>query len=88
MTETEHELRAENERLKKIAINLKVDLNMRDAKIRKLKRQLAEAHEEARQLVVGTQTMNKLQILGESEDDNGQDPLNTGQYQNPWENVR
>lgn len=88
MTETEHELRAENERLKKIAINLKVDLNMRDAKIRKLKRQLAEAHEETRQLVVGTQTMNKLQILGESEDDNGQDPRETGQYKNPWENAR
>jgi len=85
---TDRDLMEQNERLKKIAINLKVDLNMRDAKIRKLKRQLAEAHEEARQLVVGTQTMNKLQILGGSEDDNGQDPMNTGQYKNPWENAR
>ncbi len=88
MTEVEF-LEEQAKRLKKIAINLKVDVNMRDAKIRKLERQLLEAHSEARELARGTQTMNKLQILGESEDDNGQDPLNTGQYKrNPWENAR
>ncbi len=75
----------EVERLKRIAIDLKVDLNIRDAKIRKLERQLAEA----RQPAPGTQTMEKLQILCENEEDNGQDPMDSGQYRNPlgeWNN--
>lgn len=76
------------DRLKRIAIDLKVDLNIRNTKICKLERELVKAHAEVRELVIGTQTMNKLQILGESEDDNGQDPRETGQYKNPWEHAQ
>ena len=88
MTEVEF-LEEQAKRLKSIAIDLKVELNIREAKIRKLERELKEAHREARQLVVGSQTMDKLRILGDSDDDNGQDPLNTGQFpRNPWENAQ
>ncbi len=88
MAERIRELEAQIERLNRIAIDLKVDLNIRDAKIRELERQLAEAHTRERSLVVGTQTMSKLEILDESDDDNGQDPRETVQYRNPWENAR
>ena len=76
------------ERLKRIAIDLKVDLNIRDEKIRKLERQLVEAHKRERELMHGTQTMSKLEILGESDDDDGTDPRATGRFKNPWEGAR
>ena len=88
MAERIRELEAQTERLKRIAIDLKVDLNIRDAKIRKLEGQLTEAHRRERSLVVGTQTMSKLEILGESDDDNGQDPRATGKFRSPWEGAR
>lgn len=88
MTEKIKELEAKIERLKNIAVNLKVDLNIRDARIRDLERQLAKAHRRERNLVVGTQTMNKLKILGDSDDDNGQDPRATGIFKDAWEGVR
>ena len=81
MTETEHKLRAENERLKKIAINLKVKLNASEATIRKLEHQLAEA----RHTTQSMHTIDKLEILCENEFDNGQDPIDTSQYRNPLE---
>ena len=88
MTEVEF-LEEQAERLKSIAIGLKVELNISEGKVRKLERQLIMAHEEARELVVGAQTINNLQVLGDSDDDNGQDPLNTGQFpRNPWENAQ
>ena len=84
MTEVQF-LEEQAKRLKSIAIDLKVDLNISEAKVRKLEHQLAKAHKETRELVVGTQTIDNLRILGDSDDDNGQDPLNTGQFQrNPW----
>jgi len=82
------ELEEKIERLRNIAIELKVDLNIRDQKIRDLERQLAEAHRRERDLVRGTQTMSKLEILGESDDDDGFDPRQTGTFNSPWAKVR
>jgi len=70
----------EVERLKKIAIGLKVELNAKEAQIRKLERELAEARH-----VKVSQTIDKLEILCENEFDNGQDPMDTGEYRNPLE---
>lgn len=69
------------ERLKKIAIGLKVKLNTSEANVRKLECRLAEACHSAQ----NTQTMEKLEILCENEFNNGQDPMNTGEYRNPLE---
>lgn len=69
------------ERLKKIAIGLKVKLNTSEANVRKLECRLAEARHSAQ----NTQTMEKLEILCENEFNNGQDPMNTGEYRNPLE---
>ena len=82
------ELEANIERYKTIANTLKVDLNMRDARIRALERELAAARREIRSLEVGTQTMQKLEILGDSDDDNGVDPRATGTFKSPWERAR
>lgn len=81
-------LEATIDRLKRIAIDLKVDVNIRDAKIRDLENQLTEAHRRERNLMAGTQTMSKLEILGESNDDDGTDPRATGTFKSPWEGVR
>lgn len=88
MIEKIKELEAQIDRLKRIAVDLKVDLNIRDAKIRDLGRQLTEAHKRERNLMHGTQTMSKLEILGESGDDDGFDPRATGNFKSPWEGVR
>jgi chromosome segregation ATPase len=82
------ELEANIERYKTIANTLKVDLNMRDARIRDLERELAAARREIRSLEVGTQTMQKLEILGDSDDDDGFDPRATGTFKSPWERAR
>ncbi len=88
MNERIKELEEQVERLKTIAIDLKVDVNIRDAKIRDLERELLFERRQVRSMEVGTQTMRKLQILGGSEDDNGGSPYDTGQYKSPWEKVR
>ena len=82
------ELEIKIDRYKRIAINLKIDLNIRDERIRKLERDLLDARRQVRSLEVGTQTMNKLEILGVSLDDDGTDPYETGQFKSPWEKVR
>ncbi len=87
MNEKIRELEDTIERLKRIAVDLKVDLNIRDARIRKLERQLLEERRQVRSLEVNTQTVQKLEILGDSEDDNGFDPRETGQFRSPWEKV-
>lgn len=74
------QLHEENDRLKRIAIDLKVELNIRDARIRKLERELLNESRQVRSLEVGTQTMEKLRILDEEDDDNGCDPRATGEH--------
>ncbi|MCK5615412.1 hypothetical protein KAR91_76825 [Candidatus Pacearchaeota archaeon] len=81
------DLEKQIERLKRIAVDLKVDLNIRDAKIRELERELLNERRQVRSLEVGTQTMRKLEILGESKDDNGGSPYDTGRFKSPWEKV-
>jgi len=81
------DLEAQIERLKRIAVDLRVDINIRDARIRKLERDLLDESRQVRSLEIGTQTMRKLEILGESEDDNGGSPYDTGRFRSPWEKV-
>ncbi len=78
MTEVEF-LEEQAKRLKKIAIDLKVELNISEAKVRKLERQLVAEMRPA----PGTPTVDKLRILCDSDDDNGQDPMSSGEYRNP-----
>ena len=68
--------------------NLKVDVNLKDTRIRNLEKQLRDARAEVRGYEQGTQTMRKLQILSESDDDNGFDPRATGAFKSPWERAR
>ena len=86
MTEKIRELEAQIERLKRIAIDLKVDINIRDAKIRELESELLNERRQVRSLEVGTQTMEKLRII---DDEDSCDPRATGEYNvNRWRNVR
>ena len=82
------ELKKQVERLRTIAIDLKVDLNIRDGEVRELQHQLAKAYDQERSTADNTQTIDNLKILGDSDDDNGQDPRDTGRFKNPWEGVR
>lgn len=82
------DLEVQIERLKRIAVQLKVDVNIRDAKIVELEQKLVEAHARERGMMRNTQTMNKLEILGESNDDDGGSPYDTGRFKSPWEKVR
>jgi len=79
MTEVQF-LEEQAKRLKKIAIDLKVELNISEAKVRKLEHQLVAAKRPA----PGTPTVDKLRILCESDYDNGQDPMSSGEYRNPF----
>lgn len=81
------ELETQIERYRTIAIDLKVDLNIRDARIRKLETQLLNEERQVRSLEVNTRTVRKLEILGKSNDDNGGSPYNTGQFKRPWEGI-
>ena len=69
-------------------VDLKVDVSLKDTRIRNLEKQLREARAEVRGYEQGTQTVRKLQILGESDDDNGFDPRATGAFKSPWERAR
>lgn len=89
MNEKIRELEDQIDRLRRIAIDLKVTINIRDAKIRDLERELLTERRQVRSMEVGTQTMEKLAILGESEDDNGFDPRQTGTFSKDiWNKVR
>jgi len=87
MSDKIKELELKVDRLTSIAIGQKVDLNIRDEKIRKLERELAQARSQVRALEIGEQTMRNLRILGDDDDD-GSPYNNTGQYKSPWEKVR
>ena len=88
MNERIRELEAQIERYKNIAIGLKVDLNIRDARIRDLERQLLDESRQVRSLELNTQEVKKLEILELSEDEEGFDPYETGQFNSPWEKTR
>jgi len=88
MNERTKELAAQIERYRIVTNDLKVDLNIRDARIRDLERELLNERRQVRSMEIGTQTIRKLEILGESEDDNGFDPRQTGTFKCQWGKVR
>lgn len=81
---SEKELKDEVMRLHQEVVDLKVDLNIKDAEIRQLKRDLEQARKEVRNCEIGTQTMRELQIVNDTDDDNGIDPRNTGKCKSLW----
>ena len=75
--------------LEREVIDLKVDCNIKDERIRQLEKDLASARRQIREYEVGTQTMRKLQILGNSDDDTGYDPYGSANDRpKPWEKAR
>lgn len=74
-------------RLRGENVDLKVDINIRDARIRELEEELRKANAKLRQNERETQTMQKLEILT-SDDDTGISPYDTGIQKSPWERVR
>jgi len=78
-------LEKENERLKRIAVNLGVDLNIRNETISELKRELLDSSRQIRSLEVNTATIECLEII---EDKDDYSPYNTGQFKSPWERIR
>jgi len=69
-------------------VDLKVDNSIKDTRISELEKSLREARAEVRGYELGTQTMRKLQILGDSDDNDGFDPYETGAFKSPWERAR
>lgn len=86
---TQIELQAQIDALESKLMDANVDMNIKDQRIRQLENDLAAARAQIRDYEVGTQTMRKLQILGDSDDDNGFDPRQSGVYRkDTWEKVR
>lgn len=68
--------------LQRKLIDAKVDLNIKDERIRVLEKQLREAHSALRELEIGTQTMRTLALV---EDEDAFDPRQTGTFnKNVW----
>jgi len=67
---------------------LKVDINILEGKVVRLTKERDTARDEVRGYERGTQTMRKLQILGE-DDGGGFNPRATGTFpKNIWERAR
>jgi hypothetical protein len=71
-----------------IIAGLQVDINILQERVKQVTRERDEARNEVRRHELGTQTMRKLQILGE--DDGGAfDPRETGAFpKDIWERTR
>ena len=70
------------EALEQKLIDARIDINMKDARIEELERQLREARFQVRELEIGTQTMQTLALEGEEE---SFDPRSTGTFNsNAW----
>ena len=83
------ELEQKLAKCKTIAINLKVDNNILEAKVTQLKKELAAARAEIAERNRGEQTIRNLRVLGDtSDDDTGISPYDTGISKSPWEKVR
>jgi len=83
------EIEQKLEKCKTIAINLKVDNNILEAKVTRLKKELAAARAEIAERNRGEQTIRNLRVLDDkSDDDTGISPYDTGVHKNPWEKVR
>lgn len=82
------ELEATIVRLKSISVGLKVDLNVRDARIVELVAELKAAQDKIAKRDRETQTVRNLRVLGDSDDDDGFNPRQTGRFNSPWERAR
>ena len=67
-------------------ISARVDMNIKDARIEELEKQLRKAHSAIRELEIGTQTMQTLSLQEEEEDF---DPRQTGAFDSSvWRRTR
>lgn len=89
MTQKLMTLEDHNEKIDKLQrelIDARVDINIKDERIRELEKRLREAHQAIRELEIGTQTMQTLSLEGEEE---SFDPYATGEFStNRWRNAR
>ena len=81
------ELEIKIDRYKRIAINLKVDKNIHEDKVKKLEADLKAARAEIVSRNRANQTIRDLRVLDTSDDDTGVSPYDTGQYKSPWDRV-
>ncbi len=85
MTERE-ELQTQIDALESKLMDARIDLNMKDNRIRDLERQLREAQFKIRELEIGTQTMRTLALQDEEE---SFDPRESGVFnKDTWSNAR
>lgn len=82
------ELEAQLDRCKRIAVNLKVDKNILEAKVERLEAELAKARAEIASRNRANQTIRNLRVIEDSDDDTGVSPYDTGIHKNPWDKVR
>ena len=73
------------EHLESQLMDAKIDLNMKDARIKDLEKQLRKAQFAIRELEIGTHTMRVLSLKEEEE---SFDPRETGTFKSPWERAR
>lgn len=73
---------------KKIAVNLKVDKSILEAKVAQLEDDLKKARAEIISRNRANQTIRNLRVLDKSDDDTGISPYDTGIRKNPWEKAR
>jgi len=89
MTQKLMTLDAHNEKidmLQRELIDARVDINIKDERIRELEKQLREAHFAIRELEIGTQTMQTLAL---EDDEESFDPRQTGAFDsNIWSKTR
>lgn len=83
---TVDELNEQIDGLQRELIDAKVDLNIKDDRIRTLEKDLRIARNAVRELEIGTHTMRTLAL---EEDESDFDPYATGEYNtNRWRNAR
>lgn len=74
------------DQLERELIDARVDINIKDERIRELEKQLRNAHAALRELEIGTQTMRTLALV---EDEDVFNPRQTGTFRtDAWNKVR
>lgn len=74
------------DQLERELIDVRVDINIKDERIRGLEKQLRNAHTALRELEIGTQTMRTLALV---EDEDVFNPRQTGAFnKNIWSKTR
>jgi len=89
MTQKLMTLEAHNEKIDQLQrelIDARVDINIKDERIRELEKQLRKAQFAIRELEIGTQTMRTLAL---AEDEESFDPYATGEFRaDRWRNAQ